>query len=97
MKSEYRTSLGDSAGECIWTCGERKNVVNLWEVGRAGTWGTDVTCDTINGNVNVGWKWYRSAKWVREGKKRIVGNGLPTTVQGAPYSVHARRSHKHGH
>ena len=57
MKSEYRTSLGDSAGKRIWMCGERKNVVNLWEVGRAGTWGTDGSSgETINGNVNVGWK-----------------------------------------
>ena len=56
MKSEYRMSLGNSTGKHIWMCGEQKNVVNLWEVGRAGTWGTDGSCETINGNINVGWK-----------------------------------------
>ena len=56
MKSEYRTSLGDSARKHIWMCGEQKNVVNLWEVGRVGTWGTNGSCETVNRNVNVGWK-----------------------------------------
>lgn len=49
-------SLGDSARECTWMCGEWKNVVNLWKVGRVWTWGTDRTYDTINGNISVGWK-----------------------------------------